>query len=1289
MSALQSSVANLVKLKSPANYHEWKFNVENLLVINGYGDYMDNKLNPDNYNQKEDEKAVATLLSTINYELAQSIVDCVNVKEEGEVKCSKTYNLFAKISSTVNQETKSYKLKLVQEFDDFSANGSVISTINKMKNIKRQHTVLKIKMDDIFYCYKLFKSLDNSIQQQYSYLITSKDELQFESFCNTLAGAGSSFMNPLVINHSEKNKNKKKKKNVYCKICKVKGHHTNDCKKKEVNSLYNKTSSSNYFLLDSGASSNFISCKKLLSDYTPVTDTVKLANGDTCNIIGTGYLNFYGANLFCYYIPNLKRNIICPRDLIKENFKIDHLKSHIRVINPSGKILYFNYANNLPIHKFINMTEKEEIIHDRLGHPNLATVKNIIKNQDQFYGDNISKSNLSTCQTCQTAKIKKSKFGIRNYNRATQPLVLIHLDLIGPICYGPYKYSFTITDEYSRYTQTYYMKCKSETISKIREFKVFAEQQTGNTIKRIQCDVGGEFIGIETFCKENGIIQIYSPPYTPELNGTAESTNRILNSKVRCLLLKSSVPLKYWHYAHECAAYLRNITLNSVVSKTPYELFFGIKPKLSNLKVFGCKAIVKLIKKDKFLPNGKEMVFIGYHHDFAYKVLDIEKDTVYVRRDVSFVEKEFPCKNKVKNSLNENDEISFIPVYYSSNESNNGKVEEEAEDNIEDDGMKDNFIDNDSDAEKIGVIDDNNPPIHPGNLKTIKKLTEEALRQGLPIENTRKEDLENLLLNSYNHYKITKKSFELNNVHIDANEEVDIPTTLKEAKSSKYSKQWKEAMDEEMLSLKQNDTWKLVTKTNDIKPIRGKFIFSLKRDKSGNIIRFKARYVIQGCSQDPNSYNSTYAPVIKSESFRFIMAYTAMNKFKLRKIDIITAFLNGIIDEDIYMYQPSLYKDKNQPNHVCKLQKSLYGLKQAPFCWNRELVKALNNHGFTQLKSDPCVWFKNDMVIGYHVDDFIISYKDDNQLEDFKKSLNQFKLVDLGSLDSSSITLGINIDRTINGIKLSQPNLINDIIKQCELNNAKAVKSPTYSGQKLTKDMVPSNAEEQKQSDNFPYASIVGKLNFLSVWTRPDITFAVNNVARFNSNPGPEHIASVKRIVKYLIGTKNEGVVYSYGGASKIDVFSDADWANSENRRSQSGYILYFSDGPIIWSSKQQKCVADSTMESEFYALALAVKELLWLKKFINELNIDIDTPTIYEDNQSCITFCQTQQSIRAKHIDIKYHFVKDYLQKNYFNLKYCPSERMVADVLTKPLGPIKFQSLVKQTFYHSGGVLE
>jgi len=249
-----------------------------------------------------------------------------------------------------------------------------------------------------------------------------------------------------------------------------------------------------------------------------------------------------------------------------------------------------------------------------------------------------------------------------------------------------------------------------------------------------------------------------------------------------------------------------------------------------------------------------------------------------------------------------------------------------------------------------------------------------------------------------------------------------------------------------------------------------------------------------------------------------------------------------------------------------------------------------------------------------------------------------------------------------------------------------------FDGEKLSNDMSPKNEEERKQCRKFPYREIVGKLNYLSVWTRPDITFAVNTVSKYCNDPGPKHIMAVKHIVRYLKGTSDAGLFYSYSDdhSLKLELFSDADWANSENRRSVSGFTLMINKVPVCWKSKQQHCVAISTMESEFYALAIAVVELRWFQSFLFECGIEVTKPIVYEDNQSAISFVKNPAgSIKAKHIDIRYHFVKDLYAKDKLDLQYCSSENMVADILTKPLGPKKFIDCLKLLNIHLGGVLK
>ena len=219
------------------------------------------------------------------------------------------------------------------------------------------------------------------------------------------------------------------------------------------------------------------------------------------------------------------------------------------------------------------------------------------------------------------------------------------------------------------------------------------------------------------------------------------------------------------------------------------------------------------------------------------------------------------------------------------------------------------------------------------------------------------------------------------------------------------------------------------------------------------------------------------------------------------------------------------------------------------------------------------------------------------------------------------------------------------------------------------------------------YQSAVGSLMYLSVSSRPDIAFAVNNLARFNSNPRKEHWSALKRVLRYLNGTINHGLLYKQGGPEHFVGYSDADWAGDlSDRKSTSGYVFILSGGPVSWSSRKQKCVALSTAEAEYVALSAAVQECMWLRQLESELSGDNDTPTvIFEDNQSTIAMAKNPQFHgRAKHIDIRHHFVREQLAHGTIQLEYCPTTEMTADIFTKGLNGERFKNLREKA-----GILE
>ena len=485
------------------------------------------------------------------------------------------------------------------------------------------------------------------------------------------------------------------------------------------------------------------------------------------------------------------------------------------------------------------------------------------------------------------------------------------------------------------------------------------------------------------------------------------------------------------------------------------------------------------------------------------------------------------------------------------------------------------------------------------------------------------------------------------------------------------SQEWVDAMQAEIDSLHNNRVWDLVELPKDRKPIGSKWVFKIKTNSDGSIERCKARLVAQGYSQKPGlDYDQTFSPVVRSESVRSVIALATKNGLKLHQMDITTAFLNGDLEEQVYMRQPEGFRVDGKEHLVCRLRKSIYGLKQSPRCWNQALDTCLKEMGFIQCPSDPCIYTSTTnglFALAVYVDDILLATKSPKRIAQVKADLGkQFQVKDMGELH---YFLGVSVQQNSQSgtTWIGQPAYTQAVIKKFGLEHSRTVTTPATPGTKLLK------ATEQSETvDAALYQSAVGSLLYLSGWTRPDITFAVSNVARYCSNPTKEHWTAVKRILRYLNGTLDYGMLYSRKDDDGTMIgFSDADWAGDTNdRKSTSGYLFMMSGAAISWKSKKQTTVALSTAEAEYVALASTTQEATWLRQLLQDLNVEQTGPTvIHEDNQSAICIAQNPQyHSKTKHIHIKYHFVREKVLDNTIQLKYCPTSDMLADMLTKGL---------------------
>jgi hypothetical protein len=403
----------------------------------------------------------------------------------------------------------------------------------------------------------------------------------------------------------------------------------------------------------------------------------------------------------------------------------------------------------------------------------------------------------------------------------------------------------------------------------------------------------------------------------------------------------------------------------------------------------------------------------------------------------------------------------------------------------------------------------------------------------------------------------------------------------------------------------------------------------------------------------------------------------------VQQMDVVTAFLNGELEEEIFMKQPPGFEVKGDENLVCRLKKSLYGLKQSPRQWNKMLDGFLKKKGFTKSEVDPCIYLKGDkkvIMIALYVDDLIIASDSGALMEETKQDLNgRFKMKDLGRLH---FCLGIEIVWKDDGTCVfNQSKYIRNVLERFGMKDCKPVSTPTNLGQKLTKAMSPSTEKAKLEMAEVPYRSAVGSLIYLVTGTRPDIAVAVGEVSKFLDNPGREHWMAVKRILRYLKQTEKIGI-WCNPKSTELEGYSDADWAGDlDNRRSTTGYLFKIGGVPICWKSKRQPTVALSTAEAEYMALSLAVQTVIWIRKLLKNFGVSIEKPTtLYEDNQGCIAMAKNPVNHeRTKHIDIRYHFVREKVEEGIVQVEYLETEEMLADILTKGLARDRHQKLCKK----------
>ena len=444
--------------------------------------------------------------------------------------------------------------------------------------------------------------------------------------------------------------------------------------------------------------------------------------------------------------------------------------------------------------------------------------------------------------------------------------------------------------------------------------------------------------------------------------------------------------------------------------------------------------------------------------------------------------------------------------------------------------------------------------------------------------------------------------------------------------------------------------------------------------------RHKARLVAKGFSQQPGiDFEETFAPVARQSSIRMVMALSAELGLCLYQLDVVMAYTNGDLDEEIFMEQADGFIKEGNEHLVYSLKKSIYGLKQPGRQWFKKLDQRLKSLGLKQLNSDNCVYMRKTddtfLILIIYVDDLIVAADSVETFTKLKEALaKEFEMKYLGKLH---YCLGIEFqqDPISKSIFMCQKKYIDDVLSKFGMQVAKPMVTPLDGNVKLTKEMEPSTEEESQEMKGVPYQSLIGSLMYLAVSTRPDIAYAVSALSQYNRNPGKTHWSAAKRVLRYLKGIRNHGLMFHKTGEDLVG-FVDADWgSNADDRRSYTGFIFRIAGAAVTWEARKQRTVALSSAEAEYIALSDAAKETVYLRSFLSELgclNPNSKSTVVYCDNQGAQKLMRNPvHHARTKHVDIRHHYVREVFERGELNVEYISTNEMIADILTKGLfGP-------------------
>lgn len=982
--------------------------------------------------------------------------------------------------------------------------------------------------------------------------------------------------------------------------------------------------------------------------------------------------------------------------------------------NSSGTLYPF-HGDSMHGSAALSLTMDGDLWHKRLGHPGRAALSRL--SQDFLHLRNNAKS---VCSTCQLGRQPRLPFSASQHC-TTAPFQIIHCDLwTSPVAsFSGYQYYLIVLDDFSHYSWSFPLRCKSDTSPTLQRFFQYVLTQFNVLIKCLQCDNGGEFINssLRTYFSNNGITFRLSCPYTSPQNGKAERLIRSTNDILRTLLIQANFPPAFWVESLHTATYLLNRRPSSPINfLTPFYLLFGVHPTYDHLRAFGCLCFPNTYSTSphKLAPRSVRCVFIGYPLEHkGYRCLDLHSRRVFISRHVVFDESSFPYTAAAPTNTQQTcspdpphqphliplgppapptssfpnrstpGHSSPFPHVVSPDQSplspasrrappsppvppplssplsptNSRSASPAARPSPPSAaqlpiGSSSPSVDTTSPSPPASLFD---APASPGPPTPCNSQLPPKSIPVAPPDNTH-----TMRTRSKSGYFMPKQDYSLT---VSATIS-PIPATYKAALKDPH---WHNAMLDEYNALMQNDTWSLVPCPAGVNVVTGKWIYRHKLHPDGSLARYKARWVLRGFTQREGvDYDETFSPVVKPATIRVVLSLATSKDWPMHQLDVKNAFLHGHLQETVYCQQPSGFVDSTKPSHVCRLHKSLYGLKQAPRTWFHRFTTFLHTIGFVASKCDSSLFtLHHGTSIAYlllYVDDIILTANTPSLLNSIITSLkSEFSMSDLGDIHHF---LGINVHRNKAGLFLSQQQYALEILDRARMLNCNPISTPIDTRSKL------SSTAGQPYADPSHYRSLAGALQYLTL-TRPDLSYAVQQVCLFMHAPHDGHFQLLKRILRYVRGTTHLGLQLYRSSTHDLTAYSDADWAGCpDTRKSTSGFCVFLGDNIVSWSSKRQHTVSRSSAEAEYRAVANCVAESTWLRQLLTELRLPPSRATVvYCDNVSAMYLSSNPvQHQRTKHVEIDLHFVRDRVNLGEARVLHVPTTSQFADIFTKGL---------------------